>query len=140
VREFKRRGVRPEVSCAAGKILCISSVHEVIPWAGHVNYAASKGGVMLMMKSIAQEVAPWRIRVNSIAPGAVRTPINRPAWETPEAYRDLMRLVPYKRIGEVEDVARAAVWLASDQADYVTGTSLVVDGGMTLYPGFEAGG
>jgi len=140
VREFKRRGVRPEVSCAAGKILCMSSVHDVIPWAGHVNYAASKGGVMLMMKSIAQEVAPYRIRVNSICPGAIRTPINRPAWETPAAYADLMRLVPYKRIGEVDDVARAAVWLASDEADYVTGANLYIDGGMTLYPGFEAGG
>ena len=140
VREFKRRGVRPQVSCAAGKILCMSSVHDVIPWAGHVNYAASKGGVMLMMKSIAQEVAPYRIRVNSICPGAIRTPINRPAWETPEAYAQLMRLVPYKRIGEVDDVARAAVWLASDEADYVTGASLYIDGGMTLYPGFEAGG
>lgn len=140
VREFKRRGVKKEISCAAGKIICMSSVHEIIPWAGHVNYAASKGGVMLMMKSIAQEVAPYRIRVNSIAPGAIRTPINRPAWETPEAYQDLMRLVPYKRIGEPEDIARAAVWLASDDADYVTGISLIVDGGMTLYPGFATGG
>jgi glucose 1-dehydrogenase len=140
IREFKRRGVRPEVSCAAGKIICISSVHDVIPWAGHVNYAASKGGVMLMMKSIAQEVAPWRIRVNSICPGAIRTPINRPAWETPEAYHDLLRLIPYKRIGETEDVARLAVWLASDEADYIVGTNIYIDGGMTLYPGFEAGG
>ena len=94
VREFKRRGVVPEVSCAAGKIICISSVHEVIPWAGHVNYAASKGGVMLMMKSIAQEVAPYRIRVNSIAPGAIRTPINTDAWQTPEAYESLMSWYP----------------------------------------------
>jgi glucose 1-dehydrogenase len=140
VREFKRRGVVPEVSCAAGKIICISSVHEVIPWAGHVNYAASKGGVMLMMKSLAQEVAPDRIRVNSIAPGAIRTPINTAAWNTPEAYEALMTLIPYNRIGEVEDISRAAVWLASDQSDYVTGTSLFVDGGMTLYPGFASGG
>ena len=140
VREFKRRGVVKGVSCSAGKIICISSVHEIIPWAGHVNYAASKGGVMLMMKSIAQEVAPYRIRVNSIAPGAIRTPINRQAWETPEAYAKLMELVPYKRIGEPEDIGRAAVWLASDYADYVNGVSLVVDGGMTLYPGFAAGG
>jgi glucose 1-dehydrogenase len=140
VREFKRRGVRKEISCAAGKIICMSSVHDVIPWAGHVNYAASKGGVMLMMKSIAQEVAPYRIRVNSISPGAIRTPINRQAWETPEAYADLLKLIPYKRIGEPEDIARAAVWLVSDEADYITGTSLYVDGGMTLYPGFEAGG
>ena len=140
VREFKRRGVVPEVSCAAGKIICMSSVHEVIPWAGHVNYAASKGGVMLMMKSIAQEVAPYRIRVNSIAPGAIRTPINTDAWQTPEAYEALMTLVPYKRIGEPEDIGRAAVWLASDHADYVNGISLFVDGGMTLYPGFATGG
>ena len=112
IREFKRRGIRKEVSCAAGKIICMSSVHEVIPWAGHVNYAASKGGVMLMMKSIAQEVAPHRIRVNSVCPGAVRTPINMEAWGTPEAYRELMKLIPYKRIGEPDDIGRAAVWLA----------------------------
>jgi len=140
VREFKRRGVRPEVSCSAGKILCISSVHEVIPWAGHVNYAASKGGVMLMMKSIAQEVAPYRIRVNSISPGAIRTPINMQAWDTPEAYAELLKLIPYKRIGEPQEIGRAAAWLASDYADYVNGVSLFVDGGMTLYPGFETGG
>ena len=140
IREFKRRGVNPEVSCAAGKIICMSSVHELVPWAGHVNYAASKGGVMLMMKSIAQEVAPYRIRVNSIGPGAIRTPINRPAWETKEAYEKLMELVPYKRIGEPEDIARAAVWLASDEADYINGTTLFIDGGMTLYPGFTENG
>jgi len=140
VREFKRRGVRPEISCCAGKIICVSSVHEVIPWAGHVNYAASKGGVMLMMKSIAQEVAPWRIRVNSIAPGAIRTPINMQAWDTAAAYNELLKLIPYKRIGEPEEIGRAAVWLASDYADYVHGISLFVDGGMTLYPGFETGG
>jgi glucose 1-dehydrogenase len=140
IREFKRRGVRPDVSVAAGKIVCMSSVHEVIPWAGHVNYAASKGGVMLLMKSLAQECAPYRIRVNSIGPGAIRTPINTSAWSTPEAYRELLKLIPYKRIGEPEDIAKAAVWLASDQADYVTGTTLFVDGGMTLYPGFETGG
>lgn len=140
VKEFKRRGVNPKVSCSAGKIICISSVHDVIPWAGHVNYAASKGGVMLMMKSIAQEVAPFRIRCLSICPGAIRTPINIDAWKTPEAYRELMKLIPYKRIGEPEDIAQAAVWLASDYADYITGTNLYIDGGMTLYPGFEAGG
>jgi glucose 1-dehydrogenase len=139
-REFKRRGVRPEVSCAAGKILCMSSVHEVIPWAGHVNYAASKGGIMMMMKSVAQELASHRIRVNSIGPGAIRTPINTSAWNTPEAYDSLMTLVPYKRIGEPEDIAQAAVWLVSDEADYITGVTLFVDGGMTLYPGFATGG
>lgn len=140
VREFKRRGVVKEISCAAGKIICMSSVHEEIPWSGHVNYATSKGGIRMMMKSIAQEVAAYRIRVNSICPGAIRTPINTGAWDTPQAYNNLMKLVPYGRIGEPDDIGRAAVWLASDEADYVTGISLFVDGGMTLYPGFEAGG
>jgi glucose 1-dehydrogenase len=140
VREFKRRGVKKEISSSAGKILCISSVHDVIPWAGHVNYATSKGGVSMMMKSIAQEVAPHRIRVNSLSPGAVRTPINMDAWGTREAYNSLMTLIPYKRIGEPAEIGRAAVWLASDDSDYVTGATIYVDGGMTLYPGFETGG
>jgi len=140
VREFKRRGVVPAVSCAAGKIVCMSSVHEVIPWAGHANYAASKGGIMMMMKSMSQELAPHRIRINSIGPGAIRTPINTAAWSTPEAYAALMKLVPYKRIGEPDDIGRAVVWLASDASDYVNGTTLYVDGGMTLYPGFSTGG
>src|SRR3954471_19548995 len=140
IREFLRRGDAPTPSRATGKIVCISSVHEVIPWAGHVNYAASKGGVMLMMKTIAQEVAPYRIRVNSIAPGAIRTPINMQAWDTPEHYNELLKLIPYKRIGEPEEIGRAAVWLASDESDYIQGTTLFVDGGMTLYPGFETGG
>ena len=139
-RIFLQRGVVPAVSQAAGKIICMSSVHEVIPWAGHVNYAASKGGVMLLMKSIAQELAPHFVRVNSIGPGAIRTPINTEAWSTPDAYASLMTLVPYKRIGEPDDIAQAAVWLASDAADYVTGATLFVDGGMTLYPGFATGG
>lgn len=140
VREFRRRGVIKEISVSAGKIICMSSVHETIPWAGHVNYAASKGGVMLMMKSIAQEVAPYRIRVNGICPGAIRTPINAGAWATPEAYSALMTLIPYKRIGEPEDIGRVAAFLASDQADYINGASIFVDGGMTLYPGFATGG
>jgi glucose 1-dehydrogenase len=139
VRAMQRQGVG-DISKAAGKIICMSSVHQRIPWAGHVNYAASKGGIMLMMQSIAQEVAPLKIRVNSIAPGAIRTPINTAAWSTPEAYRSLMTLVPYARIGEPEDIARTAVFLASDEADYITGTTIFVDGGMTLYPGFADNG
>jgi glucose 1-dehydrogenase len=139
-REFMRRGVDESISVAAGKIICMSSVHQVIPWAGHVNYAASKGGIDMLMRSIAQELAPHRIRVNSIAPGAIRTPINTSAWNTPAAYADLMTLIPYKRIGEPDDIARAAAWLASDASDYVTGATLFVDGGMTLYPGFATGG
>jgi glucose 1-dehydrogenase len=140
IRTFMRQGIRRGVSSSAGKVVCISSVHDVIPWAGHVNYAASKGGVMLMMKSVAQEVAPLGIRVNSICPGAVRTPINVEAWSTRDAYNSLMNLIPYKRIGEPIELGRAAVWLASDDSDYITGASLYVDGGMTLYPGFETGG
>ena len=139
-REFLRRGVVPEVSKAAGKMICMSSVHQVIPWAGHANYAASKGGIKLLMESMAQELAPHFIRVNSIGPGAIRTPINAVAWNTEAAYSDLMTLVPYKRIGEPDDIAQAAVWLVSDAADYVTGATLFVDGGMTLYPGFATGG
>ena len=139
-REFLRRGVVPDVSCAAGKILCMSSVHEFIPWAGHVNYAASKGGLMLLMKSLAQELAPHRIRVNSLCPGAIRTPINTAAWDTPEALAQLLTLIPYGRIGEPDDIGRAAVWLASDASDYVNGTSLYIDGGMTLFPGFSTNG
>jgi glucose 1-dehydrogenase len=140
VREFLRRGVVPAVSRAAGKIICMSSVHQEIPWAGHANYATSKGGIKMLMESLAQEVAPHRIRVNAIAPGAVRTPINTVAWQTKEAYEQLMTLVPYGRIGEPEDIARAAVWLASDYSDYVVGATLFIDGGMTLYPGFATGG
>lgn len=140
VREFIARGVNPKVSCAAGKIVNISSVHEIIPWAGHANYAASKGGVMLLTRSMSQELAPKKIRVNSVCPGAIRTEINRPAWETQDAYDQLMNLIPYKRIGEPDDVAKACVWLASDHADYANGISLYIDGGMTLYPGFTEGG
>ncbi|MDP9040358.1 MAG: glucose 1-dehydrogenase [Bacteroidota bacterium] len=140
IREFLRRGVDLSKSKAAGKIIQISSVHEVIPWAGHANYAASKGGVMLLMKSLAQEFAREKIRINSICPGAVKTAINREAWETPEALKELLKLVPYQRVGEPEDMGNAAVWLASDDSDYVTGTSLFVDGGMTLYPEFATSG
>jgi glucose 1-dehydrogenase len=140
LKEFRRRGLKEDVSCALGKILHMSSVHQEIPWAGHANYAASKGGIMMLMRSLAQEVAPEGVRVNAIAPGAIRTPINTKAWDTPQAYDALMKLVPYNRIGEPDDIARAAVWLASDAADYVTGTTLFVDGGMTLYPGFATGG
>jgi glucose 1-dehydrogenase len=139
-KEFVRRGVVPQRSLAAGKIICISSVHEAIPWAGHVNYAASKGGVMMLMKSMAQELAPYKIRVNSIAPGAIKTRINRAAWETPEAETKLLEFIPYNRVGEPRDIGATAIWLASDESDYINGTTIVVDGGMLLYPGFATGG
>ncbi|MGN6313438.1 MAG: SDR family oxidoreductase [Rhodanobacteraceae bacterium] len=138
-REFIRRGMR-DVSCALGKIIFTSSVHQVIPWAGHANYATTKGGIMLLMKSIAQELAPKKIRVNSIAPGAIKTPINHNAWATPDAEASLLKLIPCGRVGVPEDIAKAAAWLASDDSDYLYGTTLFVDGGMTLYPGFATGG
>jgi glucose 1-dehydrogenase len=130
------RGVRPDVSPAAGKIICISSVHEKIPWAGHADHTASKGGVRQFMQTLAQELALHRIRVNSIAPGAIQTLSSRASWETPEALNALLKLIPYGRIGVPEDIGRAAVWLASDDSDYVHGHTLFVDGGMTLYPEF----
>jgi len=140
VKEFLRRGIVPERSCAAGKIICMSSVHEVIPWGGHVNYAASKGGISMMMKSMAQELAPKKIRVNSIGPGAIQTPINKAAWDTPEALNKLLTLIPYGRIGQPEDIGKVAVWLASDESDYITGAAVFADGGMLLYPGFSTNG
>jgi glucose 1-dehydrogenase len=140
VREFLRRGIKPDVSCSAGKIICMSSVHQVIPWGGHANYAASKGGVKLLMESMAQELAPQKIRVNSIGPGAIKTPINTEAWATPEAEKELLKLIPYDRVGVPQDIGRVAIWLASDESDYMTGTTTFVDGGMTLYPGFATGG
>ncbi len=140
IKEYRRRGPRPGVSRALGKIICMSSVHQLIPWPGHVNYAASKGGIDLMMRSLALEVAPERIRVNSIAPGAIRTPINRSAWDTKEAETRLLELIPYGRVGEPEDIGKAAVWLASDESDYVVGATLFIDGGMELYPGFTNNG
>ncbi|MFG2755475.1 SDR family oxidoreductase [Streptomyces wuyuanensis] len=140
VKEFLRRGVVPGVSRAAGKIVCMSSVHQIIPWAGHVNYASSKGGVQMMMETLAQELAPKKIRVNAVAPGAIKTPINTDAWDTPDAERDLLTLIPYARVGEPDDIAHAVVALSSDLMDYVVGTTLYVDGGMTLFPGFATGG
>ena len=139
-KEFIRRGVVPEVSRSAGKIICMSSVHQIIPWSGHVNYAASKGGVLMLMQTLAQELAPHRIRVNGVAPGAIRTPINRDAWDTPAAESDLLKLIPYRRVGDPEDIADAVAVLASDLMDYVVGTTIFVDGGMTLFPGFATGG
>jgi glucose 1-dehydrogenase len=140
VREFRRRGVQPELSAAAGKIVCMSSVHDTIPWSGHANYAASKGGVSMLMRTMAQELAMHKIRVNAVSPGAIKTPINTSAWDTPEAERELLKLIPYYRVGETHDIARATVWLASDLSDYVNGATLYVDGGMTLFPEFRGNG
>ena len=140
IREFMRRGMRPEISHALGKIIHMSSVHQIIPWAGHANYAASKGAVVMLMESIAQEYGPMKVRANSIAPGAIKTPINKEAWDTPEALDKLNDLIPYNRIGEPSDIGSAAAWLASDESDYVNGTTIYVDGAMTCYPGFATNG
>ncbi|RFM28250.1 glucose 1-dehydrogenase [Deminuibacter soli] len=140
IKEFLKRGVQPQRSAAAGKIICMSSVHELIPWAGHANYAASKGGIKMLMQTLSQEFAPQKIRINSIAPGAIKTDINKEAWDTPEAAEKLLGLIPYQRIGETSDIGKAAVWLASDESDYVNGITLFVDGGMTLFPGFSSNG
>ncbi|ONH50246.1 glucose 1-dehydrogenase [Pseudomonas cedrina] len=139
VRIFNRQGVRKGVSRAAGKIIHMSSVHQLIPWAGHANYAASKGGVEMLMRTLAQEVSEQRIRINGIAPGAIRTAINRAATEG-AAEQELLKLIPYGRVGDVEDVANAVVWLASDASDYVVGSTLFIDGGMSLYPEFRGNG
>jgi glucose 1-dehydrogenase len=141
IRAFKRQGIDRSISYACGKLIFMSSVHDIIPWEGHANYAAAKGGLMLLMKSLAQEVAHLRIRVNAISPGAIRTPMNVDKLTSPEVFESvLLKLIPAKRIGEPEDVARAAVWLASDESDYVQGVSIYLDGGMTLYPGFIGAG
>ena len=140
VRQFRRQGLQPDRSQALGKIIFTSSVHQAIPWAGHANYATAKGGLKLLMETMAQELAAEKIRVNAIAPGAIKTPINEEAWKTEEAAEKLLALIPYGRIGEPEDVAKAALWLASDESDYVVGTTLFVDGGMMLYPAFREGG
>ncbi len=140
IREFLRRGPRPEVSVATGKIICMSSVHEIIPWAGHVNYASSKGAIRMLMQSLAQEYGDRKIRVNSICPGAIQTPINTAAWSTPQALNSLMTLIPYNRIGQPKDIGNLAVFLASDDSDYITGASIFIDGGMTVFEGFSTGG
>lgn len=140
LKEFLRRGMRPNVSCALGKIIHMSSVHEVIPWSGHANYAATKGALIMLMKSIAQEYGPKKVRANSIAPGAIQTPINKEAWDTPEALNELNKLIPYKRIGKPSDIGSVAAWLASDESDYINGSTIFVDGAMTCYPGFTTNG
>lgn len=140
VRSFRRHDYDPDKLRARGKIIFTSSVHQTIPWPGHVNYAAAKGGLKMLMETMALEFAEEKIRINAIAPGAIRTDINAEVWQSGEGRSRMLELIPYGRIGEPEDVAKAAVWLASDDSDYVVGTTLYVDGGMTLYPSFRKGG
>jgi len=140
IKEFLRRGIDTSRSVACGKIIHISSVHEIIPWAGHANYAASKGAIKMLMQTLAQEYGPDKIRVNSIGPGAIQTPINKEAWETKDALNSLLDLIPYNRIGQPKDIGNLAAFLASDLADYISGASIFVDGGMTSLESFADGG
>jgi glucose 1-dehydrogenase len=135
-----RQALKRMVPQRSGVVLNTSSVHEVIAWTGYSAYTASKAGMSMMAKSLAQEAAPFGVRVLCLAPGAIRTPINRAVWEDPEGYKDLLTKIPLGRIGEPEDIAGMAVVLASDVASYVTATTVFVDGGMTDYPGFAHGG
>ena len=140
IKEFMRRGMREGVSKSLGKIIHMSSVHQIVPWAGHANYAASKGAINMLMESICQEYAPLKVRCNSIAPGFIKTDINKDAWDSENATDKLFKLIPYKRLGVPEDVGSTAAWLASDESEYINGTTLFVDGGMTYYPGFTTNG
>lgn len=135
-KAFMSQGIDENISRAAGKIIFISSVHDIIPWAGRVNYTSSKGGLKMMMESIAQELAPHRIRINNVSPGAIKTSINEEEWGDEEGKKKMLEQIPYGRIGDPEDIARAVRWLVTDEADYITGTTIYVDGGMTLYPSF----
>lgn len=123
-----------------GVMIFITSVHQNIPWAERANYCAAKAGASMLMKTIAQELAPHKIRANAVAPGAVKTAINIENFKDPEAREQIMRKIPYGRAGKVEDIASAAVWLASDEADYITGETIFVDGGMELFADFAHGG
>ncbi|QDU87902.1 Glucose 1-dehydrogenase 1 [Pirellulimonas nuda] len=135
-----REALRRMIPQKSGVVLNITSVHEKIAWSGYSAYTASKAGLSMLTKTMAQEAGPHGVRVVSLAPGAIRTPINKSVWSDPAQMKDLMSKIPLDRIGEVDDVAKMAVMLLSDAAGYVTGTTVFVDGGMTDYPSFEQGG
>jgi glucose 1-dehydrogenase len=135
-----REALRRMVAQRSGVVLGISSVHEVIPWSGFGPYTASKAGMSMLIKSMAQEAAPFGVRVLALGPGAIKTPINANVWGDPALYADLLEKIPLKRMGTPEEIAAMAVFLCSDQAGYVTGTTVFVDGGMLDYPDFAHGG
>lgn len=135
-----REAARRMVAQRRGVIVNLTSVHEKIPWGGYGAYAAAKAGLSMLTKTLAQEAAPHGVRVVALAPGAIRTPINRAVWEDPAAMQDLLEKIPLGRIGEPEEVARVAAFLASDAASYLTGSTVFVDGAMTDYPDFAHGG
>ncbi|CAC11337.1 probable glucose 1-dehydrogenase [Thermoplasma acidophilum] len=135
-REAVKR-MKPKKS---GVIINITSVHEYVPWSGYTAYSSAKAGLSMFTKALAQELSDYNIRVVAIAPGAIKTPINKDVWGNPESLKDLLNKIAMPRLGEVDDIGQAAVFLASDLASYITGTTLLVDGGMALYPDFKHGG
>jgi NAD(P)-dependent dehydrogenase (short-subunit alcohol dehydrogenase family) len=124
----------------SGVVLNISSVHEIIAWSGYSAYTASKAGIGMMTQTLAQEAAPYGVRVLSLGPGAIKTPINKPVWDNPKTLNDLLEKIPLNRLGTTEEIAQMVVILVSDAASYVTGRTIFVDGGMTEYPDFSHGG
>jgi NAD(P)-dependent dehydrogenase (short-subunit alcohol dehydrogenase family) len=135
-----REALKRMVAQRSGVVLNLTSVHEKVPWSGYSAYTAAKAGLAMTTKTMAQEAAPFGVRVVALAPGAIRTPINRSVWSDPANLADLLTKVPLDRIGEPEEVARVAVFLVSDAASYLTGSTVYVDGGMTDYPDFAHGG
>lgn len=124
----------------SGVILNMSSVHERIAWSGFSAYTASKAGLAMLTQTLAQEAAPYGVRVLALAPGAIRTPINQEVWSNPEKLRDLVSKIPLGRMGEPEEIARAATFLVSGMASYMTGSTVYCDGAMSDYPEFAHGG
>lgn len=132
-----RQAARALIAAGApGTIVNVSSVHELIPWPNFSHYCASKGGMKLFAQSIARELAAERIRVATVAPGAILTPINRELADDAEKRREVEEQVPWGRLGQPDEIAAAIAWLAGPEAEYVVGSTLFVDGGMTLYPRF----
>jgi glucose 1-dehydrogenase len=135
-----REALKRMVPQKKGVVLNISSVHEEIDWTGYSAYTASKAGISMLTKTMAQEAAPHGVRVLALAPGAIETPINRSVWSDPKSRQDLLDKIPLNRIGTPQEIANMVVVLVSDAASYVTGRSVFVDGGMTDYPDFSHGG
>lgn len=135
-----REAVRRMIPNKRGVIINTTSVHEAIPWSGYSAYTAAKGGLAMFTRTLAQEVAPQGIRVIAVAPGAIKTPINANVWQDPAGKADLLEKIPMERIGAPQDVGQVIAFLACDLANYITGSTVAVDGGMLLYPGFREGG
>jgi glucose 1-dehydrogenase len=135
-----RAALRRMVQQRSGVVLNMSSVHERIAWSGYSAYTASKAGLAMLTQTLAQEAAPFGVRVLALAPGAIRTPINQDVWDNPETLRDLLTKIPLGRMGTPEEIARVATFLVSDLASYMTGSTVYCDGAMSDYPEFAHGG